>query len=184
MGLFAHALRPSAEQLCPESRTLSGFALRATNGAAILNWAKNALRSLGEAWAYKRIICAQAPSNFVPSQDPVWIRPSGYEWRSHSKLGAERTSFFSAIIAFVHYVYLIRSVNQPHKSYVGYTEDLRLRMTAHNNGSSTHTSQYCPWVLITYLGFSDKYRALDFERYLKSSSGKAFAKKRLWSAQP
>ncbi len=110
------------------------------------------------------------------------LRPLGYEWRSHSLKCEERTSIFSAIIAFVHYVYLIRSVNQPHKSCVGYTENLRLRMTAHNNGSSTHTSQYRPWILITYLGFSDKYRVYHFERYLKSSSGKAFARKRLWSA--
>jgi predicted GIY-YIG superfamily endonuclease len=74
-------------------------------------------------------------------------------------------------------------MNQPCRLYIGYTEDLRLKMNAHNNGSSTHTSKYRPWIL-TYLGFSDKYRALDFERYLKTSSGKAFAKKRLWNAQP
>jgi putative endonuclease len=54
-------------------------------------------------------------------------------------------------------------------------------MNTHNSGSSIHTSKFQPWILITYLGFSDKYRALDFERYLKSSSGKAFAKKRLWN---
>jgi putative endonuclease len=34
--------------------------------------------------------------------------------------------------------------------------------------------------LVTYLAFSDKAKALSFEKYLKSHSGKAFANKRLW----
>jgi predicted GIY-YIG superfamily endonuclease len=43
-----------------------------------------------------------------------------------------------------------------------------------------HTSKYKPWELITYLAFSDESKAVEFEQYLKSGSGHAFASKRLW----
>jgi predicted GIY-YIG superfamily endonuclease len=58
--------------------------------------------------------------------------------------------------------------------------DLRARLKAHNAGNSPHTSKFSPWELITYVAFSAKTKALDFERYLKSHSGKAFSNKRLW----
>jgi len=43
-----------------------------------------------------------------------------------------------------------------------------------------HTSKYKPWKLIGYHAFTDKRRAQEFEYYLKSGSGKAFANKRFW----
>jgi hypothetical protein len=36
-----------------------------------------------------------------------------------------------------------------------------------------------PWGLVTYIAFSDEQKAMEFERYLKSASGRAFANKRL-----
>jgi putative endonuclease len=39
---------------------------------------------------------------------------------------------------------------------------------------------YAPWRLVTYVAFSDEQKAESFERYLKSGSGHAFARKRLW----
>jgi predicted GIY-YIG superfamily endonuclease len=42
-----------------------------------------------------------------------------------------------------------------------------------------HTAKYAPWEIKTYIGFDDDERAIAFERYLKSASGRAFAKKRL-----
>jgi len=76
------------------------------------------------------------------------------------------------------YVYLLRSIPNPDQTYIGFTEDLKARLTAHNYGQSPHTSKYKPWNLITYLAFNDKDRAVSFEKYLKSHSGKAFANKR------
>jgi putative endonuclease len=52
-------------------------------------------------------------------------------------------------------------------------------LAKHNAGEVTHTSKYRPWKLRTYIAFSDEKRAFAFERYLKSASGRAFAKKRL-----
>jgi putative endonuclease len=80
----------------------------------------------------------------------------------------------------MHYIYLIKSTSHPNQRYIGITSDLKNRLTAHNEGRSAHTSKYKPWVLITYLAFSKESKAVEFERYLKSGSGHAFANKRLW----
>ncbi len=78
------------------------------------------------------------------------------------------------------YVYLIESLSESGQRYVGLTTDLKQRLTDHNDGKSAHTSKYRPWRLNTYLAFSDEDKARAFERYLKSGSGHAFARKRLW----
>ena len=78
------------------------------------------------------------------------------------------------------YVYLIQSESIPDQRYVGFTTDLRERLATHNAGGSVHTAKYKPWKPITYHAFADERRAREFEYYLKSGSGRAFARKRLW----
>ena len=80
------------------------------------------------------------------------------------------------------YVYLIKSQSHPNQRYIGITSDLKKRLIVHNSGGSVHTSKFKPWKLVTYVGFSDASKALEFERYLKTGSGRAFAKKRLWQS--
>src|SRR5262245_26436033 len=75
--------------------------------------------------------------------------------------------------------YLLESINHPNERYIGLTDDLRCRFRAHNGGRSPHTRKFRPWRLVTYIAFSDEQKAIDFERYLKSASGRAFANKRL-----
>ncbi len=75
------------------------------------------------------------------------------------------------------YVYYLRSVEYPEESYIGFTTDISKRLDYHNDGRVPHTSQYKPWNLLTYFAFQDKQKAIEFERYLKSGSGRAFAKK-------
>lgn len=77
------------------------------------------------------------------------------------------------------YVYFLQSIDHPDQIYVGLTDDLRARLNIHNSGGSPHTSKYKPWRLVTYVAFSDEPKAVAFERYMKSGSGRAFAKKRL-----
>jgi predicted GIY-YIG superfamily endonuclease len=77
------------------------------------------------------------------------------------------------------YVYIIRSVESPDQEYIGATEDLKRRLPEHNAGKSAHTAKYLPWKLVWYCCFPDKPKALAFEKYLKSHSGRAFSKKRL-----
>ncbi|HLH94164.1 MAG TPA: GIY-YIG nuclease family protein [Xanthobacteraceae bacterium] len=78
------------------------------------------------------------------------------------------------------YVYLLQSEAVPRLRYVGVTSDLKQRLAEHNAGKSAHTSKFLPWKLVTYVAFSDDQKAQTFERYLKSGSGHAFARKRLW----
>ena len=76
------------------------------------------------------------------------------------------------------YVYTLESEDGRH-FYVGFTTDLKLRLKHHNAGRVPHTSKHLPWRLKTYIAFSDAEQAHAFERYLKSASGRAFARKRL-----
>ncbi|HXS40044.1 MAG TPA: GIY-YIG nuclease family protein [Stellaceae bacterium] len=78
------------------------------------------------------------------------------------------------------YVYLLQSGSSLDQRYVGITSDPKQRLAEHNGGKSSHTSKYVPWKLVTYIAFSDEQKAETFERYLKSGSGHAFARKRLW----
>jgi predicted GIY-YIG superfamily endonuclease len=78
------------------------------------------------------------------------------------------------------YVYLLQSQSHPDQRYVGLTSNITNRLSAHNAGQSPHTAKYRPWNLITYVAFGDESRVVEFEKYLKSGSGCAFAGKRLW----
>jgi predicted GIY-YIG superfamily endonuclease len=77
------------------------------------------------------------------------------------------------------YVYILQSESNPETFYTGSTEDLHARLAKHNEGGVPHTRKFGPWKIKTAIAFSDRPRAVDFERYLKSGSGRAFAKKRL-----
>ena len=82
------------------------------------------------------------------------------------------------------YVYIIRSANFPEQEYIGATANLKRRLPEHNAGKSAHTSKFRPWHLVWYCAFPGKVEALAFETYLKSHSGRAFARKRLTPPSP
>lgn len=75
------------------------------------------------------------------------------------------------------YTYILRCNNG--KTYTGHTADLNKRLMRHQKGWVPATKDIRPVELITYLAFTDKYKAINFEKYLKSGSGRAFMKKRL-----
>lgn len=79
----------------------------------------------------------------------------------------------------MYYVYIIRSCIDAKQTYVGFTGDLKERLATHNSGRSPHTSKFVPWKLEFYCAFHDADKAMEFERYLKSHSGRAFAAKRI-----
>lgn len=78
------------------------------------------------------------------------------------------------------YVYLLRSEANPAQRYTGFSTDVSERLKAHNAGNSRHTAKYRPWRLVAYFAFEDERKAREFEHYLKSGSGIAFANKRFW----
>jgi len=78
------------------------------------------------------------------------------------------------------YVYILKSKINIEKYYVGITNDLYRRVKQHNlNPSCSYTIKYTPWMLETYIVFQNYNQAHQFEKYLKTHSGKAFLTKRL-----
>jgi predicted GIY-YIG superfamily endonuclease len=102
--------------------------------------------------------------------------------RSHFSLAKSGESIINNHnnLVCMYYVYLLRSIAFPNMTYVGYTIDLKQRFSDHNTGKSPHTSKFKPWQLVCYFSFNTKPKAIDFERYLKSSSGRSFSKKHFW----
>ena len=76
-----------------------------------------------------------------------------------------------------HYVYILQSKKFPERYYTGCTADLHARLQKHNEGGCSHTSKYRPWRIEWAIAFSHKQKAIDFEKYLKTHSGRAFASK-------
>ncbi|MGA3170632.1 MAG: GIY-YIG nuclease family protein [Chthoniobacteraceae bacterium] len=75
------------------------------------------------------------------------------------------------------YIYVLSSESNPARHYVGLTDDLKDRLRRHNAGEIAHTKKFCPWRLHVALAFDDRTKATEFEIYLKSHSGRAFAKR-------
>ena len=73
------------------------------------------------------------------------------------------------------YVYILSCADK--KPYVGCTDDLKARIDRHTKGYVPATKERRPIKLISYFAFKNKYLAFNFEKYLKSGSGRAFIKK-------
>ena len=74
-------------------------------------------------------------------------------------------------------VYILRSAAQPDRWYSGITSDVPARLASHNRGDSRHTASGRPWTLVVSIEFASPKAALAFEAYLKSGSGRAFARR-------
>ncbi|NLD36334.1 MAG: GIY-YIG nuclease family protein [Desulfatiglans sp.] len=77
------------------------------------------------------------------------------------------------------YVYILTSDDDPECHYTGFTEDLEQRLKAHNAGQVPHTKKYKPWHFETVVAFRSRDKAVAFEKYLKSHSGRAFGSRHL-----
>jgi putative endonuclease len=75
------------------------------------------------------------------------------------------------------FVYVLRSESDSQRHYVGVTSDVENRLDWHNSGPDGQTRMNRPWNPIVVLEFPDERTARRFERYLKSGSGRAFAKR-------
>jgi len=75
------------------------------------------------------------------------------------------------------FVYIIRSTRDATRYYVGLTSDVQRRLSVHDSGGSEHTASLRPWYLVAAIEFSNESSAVAFEKYLKSGSGRAFAKR-------
>jgi putative endonuclease len=75
------------------------------------------------------------------------------------------------------FVYILKSTVDPDEYYTGVTSDLHARLLAHNSGSSRHTRRFRPWRPLVVVEFDAEEPALAFERYLKTGSGREFARR-------
>jgi predicted GIY-YIG superfamily endonuclease len=75
------------------------------------------------------------------------------------------------------YVYILRSRKSVERVYVGCTSDLQRRLKEHNDGEADATYKHRPWYIDVAVWFHDKQRAIEFEKYLKTGSGRAFSKR-------
>ena len=87
------------------------------------------------------------------------------------------TSFAVWMSVTKRFVYGLRSTTDQTRSYTGVTSNVSARIDWHNAGRCDHTAKFRPWELVVALEFRNEERALAFERYLKSGSGRAFAKR-------
>jgi predicted GIY-YIG superfamily endonuclease len=72
---------------------------------------------------------------------------------------------------------MLQSLTNEERHYVGLSENLEERLKKHNAGQCRQTSKFRPWHIETAVAFRLKEKAVTFEKYLKSHSGRAFAKK-------
>jgi putative endonuclease len=74
-------------------------------------------------------------------------------------------------------VYILRSNADQSRHYVGITNDMSTRLDWHNHGPSGYTLSHRPWSLVVSMEFPNEREVVRFEKYLKSGSGRAFAKR-------
>ena len=73
----------------------------------------------------------------------------------------------------IFYVYMLKSVNNKIiKTYVGYTNNLNLRLKKHNNSKGAKSTRGFKWKIIYKKRFYDKRQAMSFEYYLKKDQKK------------
>lgn len=78
----------------------------------------------------------------------------------------------------------LRSVRGPGRWYAGVTSDLAARLDTHNAGQNRSTATWRPWTVELCIEFRTERMAWRFERYLKSGSGHASAKRDRPPASP
>jgi putative endonuclease len=94
-----------------------------------------------------------------------------------TKLAQVRTRGVMRMSSDKRFVYVLKNADQNPDFYVGLTSDVKARLADHNAGRCPHTASRQPWQLHIVMEFSDQRTAVCFERYLKSGSGRSFAKR-------
>jgi len=82
-----------------------------------------------------------------------------------------------ALINDFHYVYILVSATDDEMHYTSITRDLRSRLAEHNRGKCPHTMKQRQWNIETAIEFRPEQKARRFERYLKTGSGREFARR-------
>jgi predicted GIY-YIG superfamily endonuclease len=76
-----------------------------------------------------------------------------------------------------YYVYILQCADNG--IYTGFTEDIMDRLARHQRGSVPATKERRPVSVVNYTAFLDKFKAIKYEKYLKSGSGRPFITRHL-----
>src|SRR6266480_7585321 len=88
----------------------------------------------------------------------------------HAAVAVERKRMF--------YVYLLHSTKD-NEFYIGYSTDLKRRLSEHTRGASFATKSRGPWKLIYYEAYTERKDAEGREKFLKSGAGRRFVRAQL-----
>lgn len=77
----------------------------------------------------------------------------------------------------MYYTYILQSLSNQDRFYIGFTSNLKQRISEHNCGKSIHTNKFIPWKIKNYFAFDEIKKAQNFEKFLKSGNGRIFVKK-------
>ena len=94
-----------------------------------------------------------------------WRNSDGETYAVHRRMETKNT------------VYILRSESNHSRHYTGLTSNLERRLKSHNAGQNVDSARDRPWSLVVAFHFADERVARRFERYLKSGSGREFAKR-------
>jgi putative endonuclease len=78
----------------------------------------------------------------------------------------------------MYYTYVLKS-KLDNKLYIGYTKDLKKRLSEHNKGLVTVTKYRKPFILVYYEACLDDEKAIKREKYFKTGFGRRFLKDRI-----
>ena len=67
------------------------------------------------------------------------------------------------------YVYMLESIEKKSVTYVGYTKDLKKRISLHNSGKGAKFTRGRKWKLIYKEKFLSKNKAISREYYIKKN---------------
>ena len=76
-----------------------------------------------------------------------------------------------------YYVSIVVSETNEKVHYSGVTRDINARLIEHNRGKCPHTATHKPWKIETAIAFRSEAKARRFEHYLKTGSGREFARR-------
>ena len=68
-----------------------------------------------------------------------------------------------------YYVYMLKLISKKSITYVGYTKDIKKRITLHNSGKGAKFTRGRKWKLIYKEKFTSKNKAISREYYIKKN---------------
>ena len=68
-----------------------------------------------------------------------------------------------------YYVYMLKLISKKSITYVGYTKDIKKRISLHNSGKGAKFTRGRKWMLIYKEKFTSKNKAISREYYIKKN---------------